>query len=297
MALYSVEALRDEYVDLWGRLEIKPDRAAEATKWAKKVIAKKDVYQRIEKRTGIPWFVIGCMHYRESSCDFRTYLGNGDSLSRPTVNVPRGRGPFKSFEDGAYDALVTVENLDDIKDWGPEHVAYGFEKFNGWGYRRPGRNIPSPYLWGGTNVQKRGKFVRDGVYDSSVMDTQLGGMAVLKAVMGLDDDAQFRTSKPQKRVDPEPPADAPPPISPRADDTEGEVHSRPDKKTLWGTVSAFFIGPTGVLTIAGEKLHDPWVLCGLLGVVAIGGVAAVLILRGSTDLKATIRHLSEDDRS
>ena len=32
------------------------------------------------------------------------------------------------------------------------------ETFNGFGYRAPTRNIPSPYLVGGTSVQKRGKF-------------------------------------------------------------------------------------------------------------------------------------------
>ena len=76
--------------------------------------------------------------------------------------VPKGRGPFSTWEEAAIDALK-------IKRYPPEwdiaHIAYAFEKFNGFGYRSKG--IPSPYLWGGSNIQRPGKYVRDGVYDAS----------------------------------------------------------------------------------------------------------------------------------
>src|SRR5262245_57602353 len=162
---YALERLRPEYLSLWQRMEILPARLSVASHAADRIIAGKARYQAVEAATGVPWFVIGCLHHRESNCNFNTYLGNGQPLNRVTTIVPRGRGPWPSVEEGAFDALVTVENLNDIKDWGPEHIAYAAEKFNGFGYRHPSRNIPSPYLWGGTSVQKRGKFVRDGEYN------------------------------------------------------------------------------------------------------------------------------------
>jgi hypothetical protein len=78
-----------------------------------------------------------------------------------TVNVPKGRGPFGSWEDGAYDALVTVENLDDIPMDRPRMLRLRLrENQRLWlSQSRPQRIFRSPYLWGGTNLQKPGKFV------------------------------------------------------------------------------------------------------------------------------------------
>jgi lysozyme family protein len=69
-------------------------------------------------------------------------------------------------------------------------VAWLLEKFNGFGYREY-HHIPSPYLWGGTVVQKPGKYVRDKHYDPTVMDEQIGGMALLAALMQLDPSVKF----------------------------------------------------------------------------------------------------------
>jgi hypothetical protein len=84
------------------------------------------------------------------------------SAARPST-FPRAAGRSRTWETGAYDALVTVENLDDITYDGPECCAYATEKTNGFGYRNPGRSGRSPYLWGGTNLQKPGKFVSDQI--------------------------------------------------------------------------------------------------------------------------------------
>ena len=45
------------------------------------------------------------MPLRDSTFDFDTYLGTGEPLNRVTRLEPKGRGPFKSFEDGAVDAF------------------------------------------------------------------------------------------------------------------------------------------------------------------------------------------------
>jgi lysozyme family protein len=121
VAQYSFAKLRAEYQRLWSEMTVLKEAAAE--KQARKVIANKARYKQVEQETTVPWFVVGCLHMRESNGDFDTYLGNGQPLDMVTTIVPKGRGPFDSFLDGAIDA-ITLEGLDKITDWGAEHVAY-----------------------------------------------------------------------------------------------------------------------------------------------------------------------------
>ena len=151
-------------------------------------------FDEVERRTGVPWFVTGIVLTREAGSppNFHAWLHNGDPmrdhLGRPrqTVNVPRGRPPNPdcSWEDGAVDAYE-IEQLVHKKDWSPAFVGWLLEHFNGWGYRIY-HNTASPYLWGSTIIQKPGKYTRDRVWDPTVMDTQVGGMALLAALMRID---------------------------------------------------------------------------------------------------------------
>lgn len=177
-----------EYAAQWDRMKIKPDREAEFMRYAQKLLAHKARYQAIEKRTGVAWPLIAVLHMRESDADFDTYLGNGDPLNRPTRHVPRGRGPFATFEDGAVDALK-LDGLTSVKDWRLEKMLYYAEIYNGTGYNN--RGLPSPYIWGGTNVQKRGKYVADGRFNSQAWDTQPGVAPILAKMAELDPSIQF----------------------------------------------------------------------------------------------------------
>lgn len=300
MAQYSFEALKDEYLDLWDRMKVL--KVNEANSQARRIItpAAKSIYKAVEVTTGVPWFVIGCLHMRESNGRFDTWLHNGDPMRRNgvpvrTVNVPAHRPPDPnvSWETGAYDALVVCEHLDLIKDWGPEHVAYAAEKFNGFGYRHPSRNIPSPYLWGGTSVQKRGKFVRDGFYDPNVMDSQLGAMAVLKQIMELDPDARFEVTRPRPRIVKPEPKEAPPPLSPRADDGQSQV--QPSKKSFWGAIMSWLGGNGGILAAVFDKLDNPYTLAALVIVVLATSIGLYLVLSGRLDTTKIMKHLSRDD--
>lgn len=146
--------------------------------WAvKKILANKDKYLSVEKATGVPWKFIACMHYRESTLDFTKYLGNGQPLNRVTTWVPRGRGPFKSWEAGAIDAL-RYDKIDkrDLSTYAK--MCQYLEVVNGLGYRNKG--IYSPYVWSGTNWYTRGKYVSDGKYNPFFVDKQLGVAVVLK---------------------------------------------------------------------------------------------------------------------
>lgn len=183
--------LKSGYAALWSTMAIRPEKAASVSAIAQKLIANKSRYQRIEKLTGVPWFVIAALHQRESGADFDTYLGNGEPLNRKTRIVPAGRGPWSSFEDGAVDALK-LDGLDKVREWGPEIAAYSIEKFNGFGYRN--KRIPSPYLWSFSNHYSAGKYVSDGVFDKNAIDKQCGALPVLKKIMELDRTATFKSA-------------------------------------------------------------------------------------------------------
>jgi lysozyme family protein len=169
----------------WANCKVTPSRLVEVTKVAKWIVANRSRYEIVQKNTGVPWWFIGCLHVREAGSTakaFQCYLGNGEPLNRVTRLVPAGRGPFATWEDGACDAL-RIQKFDKIADWSVEHSLYLAEEYNGFGYAAKG--LPSPYVWGATNYQKPGKYIKDGVFDASVTDTQIGVAAMLQIISAL----------------------------------------------------------------------------------------------------------------
>jgi lysozyme family protein len=157
---------------------------------AKSLVAAKTRYQTVEAKTGVPWFVIAVIHERESSQNWFASLAQGDPWSRVSVHVPAGRGPFKSWEDAAIDALADcAPYLARNKDWSIGGTLLRLEEYNGLGYASRGR--PSPYVWAGTDQYSSGKYVSDGIYDASAVDTQPGCAAMLLAIMALDRTVSF----------------------------------------------------------------------------------------------------------
>lgn len=167
---------------------VKASRAAQVNAVAHEILANKERYAAVEAQTGVPWWLIAGLHMRESDLDFSTYLGNGEPLNRKTRLVPRGRGPFPSWEAGAIDALK-YDGLTSIIDWRVEKALFMAEKYNGFGYNK--RGLPSPYLWGGTNIQRAGKFVADGRWSGSTWDQQLGVAPVWQRLAQLDPSLVF----------------------------------------------------------------------------------------------------------
>jgi lysozyme family protein len=172
-----------EYLARWKTMQIEPECASEVQRIARKLIGFIARYHTVEAKTGVPWYVIAVLHERESGCDFDTYLGNGNPLHRKTTDVPRGRGPFSSWEAGAIDALH-YDGLDQVKTWPIERIAYECERYNGFGYRSHG--VPSAYLWSFSNIYQGGKYVADGVWSSSAQDKQCGTMPMLRAMVAID---------------------------------------------------------------------------------------------------------------
>jgi lysozyme family protein len=142
-------------------------------------------YQAVSAKTGVPWAVIAVIHQRECSQDWTGSLAQGDPWNRASVHVPAGRGPFRSWEEAAIDALVNcAPYAARNKDWSIGRTLAKLEQYNGLGYAARGR--PSPYIWSGTDQYRSGKYVRDGVYDPNVVDSQPGCAGLLKAMMTLD---------------------------------------------------------------------------------------------------------------
>lgn len=167
---------------------------------AAKIEASRARYEAVSKLTGVPWDVIGVIHYRESSGDFRGVLHNGQKIigtGKKTTIVPKGRGPFSTWEEAAVDALVNAPpNAAKNKDWSIAGTLDILERYNGLGYRKKG--LPSPYLWAGTDQYVKGKYVADGKYDPNHVDQQLGTAAIL---MKLRETAKVDHAPPNAPID------------------------------------------------------------------------------------------------
>jgi lysozyme family protein len=157
---------------------------------ARRLVAARPRYQLVEARTGVPWFLIAAIHEREASQRWDTQLGQGDPLNRVSVHVPAGRGPFVTWEEGAYDALVNcAPHASRWKDWSAGWALTLLEQYNGIGYAAKGK--PSPYVWSGTDQYVSGKYVRDGICDPSVVDRQPGCAGLILAMTRLDPTITF----------------------------------------------------------------------------------------------------------
>jgi lysozyme family protein len=183
MAAPSYRSRWPIYASQWNQATILSSKASSVAAVAKRLVAAKDRYVAVEKVTGVPWYMIAAIHERESSQNWKASLAQGDPWNRVSTHVPRGRGPFSSWEAAAIDAL-RLDGLSRVKDWRLEKIIYYWELYNGWGYAA--HAIPSPYVWAATSIQKPGKYIADGVWSSTAMDQQLGCVAMLKGMMAID---------------------------------------------------------------------------------------------------------------
>lgn len=184
----SLSTLTAENIERWGRAKL--TRGPEFLPVAKRLVAAKARYQDVEARTGVPWPFIAVTHERESSQNWNTQLGQGDPLNSVSIHVPNGRGPFKTWEDGAYDALVNCGPFAARhKDWSIGSTLTLLTQYNGLGPEN--RGVPSGYVWAGTDIYTKGKYIRDGVWDPDAVDKQLGCAGLLMAMMQFDPSIKF----------------------------------------------------------------------------------------------------------
>jgi len=147
--------------------------------YQKEAFKNRSRYENVGNSLGIPWWFIAALHMRESGMNFAGVLHNGDEIlgtGRLTYRVPKGRGPFDTWEASAIDALK-MKGFHMKKAWSLGDACAYSERFNGLGYRNKGEY--SPYVCAGTSFHdETGKYVSDGRYSRSAVEKQPGVLAL-----------------------------------------------------------------------------------------------------------------------
>ncbi len=142
-------------------------------------------YETVSAATKVPWYVIAVIHEREASQSWLAGLAQGDPWNRVSIHVPRGIGPFPSWEAAAEYALEKASPRAALwTDWSMGGLLTLLEEYNGLGYAAHG--VPSPYVWASTDQYHSGKYIADGHYDPNAIDHQLGCAALLARMAMAD---------------------------------------------------------------------------------------------------------------
>ena len=188
----DVAALKIAETKRWLNVHVNPTLIPTINQVAKRLCDAKSRYQVVETATNVPWPIIAVIHEREASQSWKANLAQGDPWDNVSIHVPRGRGPFKSWEDAAIDALVNCPPFAARwTDWTIGGALVLLEEYNGLGYAN--RGVPSPYLWASTDQYVRGKYIADGHYDPNAVDHQIGCAALLISMMEMDTSIKFTT--------------------------------------------------------------------------------------------------------
>jgi lysozyme family protein len=171
----------------WKAMHVTEALATTITSVASRLVAPaaKARYQAVEGATKVPWYVVAVIHEREASQSWLASLAQGDPWNRVSIHVPRGRGPFSSWEAAAQDALKNCAPFAARwTDWSIGGLLTLLEEYNGLGYAAHG--VPSPYIWASTDQYHSGKYIADGHFDPNAVDHQLGCAALLARMILLD---------------------------------------------------------------------------------------------------------------
>jgi lysozyme family protein len=174
----------------WAVIKVNPNLLKELDLVANRLVAAKTRYLTVSSQTTVPWFVIAVIHEREASQSWAANLAQGDPWDKVSVHVPKGQGPFKSWEDAAVNALShTSPFAAHWGDWSVGGTLTLLEEYNGLGYAM--RGMPSPYVWASTNQYSKGKFIADGHFDPNAIDHQMGCAALISRIKVLDPSITF----------------------------------------------------------------------------------------------------------
>lgn len=176
----------------WDAMHLRAARIHEFDETARRLCAAdaKTRYLAVAARTGVPWFIVAVIHEREAGQSWSANLAQGDPWNKKSRHVPKGRGPFKSWEDAAVDALtVCPPKTAGWTDWTAGGALTILEEYNGLGYAA--RGVPSAYVWSGSDQYTAGKYIADHVYRASAVDVQEGCAPLLSRMMAIDNSIQF----------------------------------------------------------------------------------------------------------
>ncbi len=191
---HPFDSLKAEYAGDLAHMVV--TRALDVDRAAKKILEPQNIARYVAacEGTEVPPAFVGALDLRESNCDPRLGLGQGDPWSRVSTHVPRGFGPFKSWAAAA-GFYIHYDHLDDNSSgWSIEYACWKGEAWNGFGPRVRGR--ATGYLWSGTSIYLGGKFVADGKWDPNVKDAQLGIVPVIQRIGQLRPDLAIGSALP-----------------------------------------------------------------------------------------------------
>jgi lysozyme family protein len=207
MTVPSYAAMQASYARVWATLIPTAAHLPALTTICNRMVLHRDAYAAVSQTVwGKPdyWYIVGLLDEMEGGGGADTFLGNGQSLSRVTTEVPAGEGPFASFHDGAVRALH-IDGLDKVTAWPVTMIAYRFEGYNGWGYLS--KPIVDPYLASWSSLYSKGKWIADHVYDAEAVSQQPGALTILKVLLTIDTTIKLDAEPGQ------PPAKEPAPVT------------------------------------------------------------------------------------
>jgi len=171
---------KEEYDKLWSEMIITKDLSYYLQRIFKNLELYKDASRECESSLHtIPWQVIAVIHLMEAGGNTKRQILNGEYWNRRTIYVPKGHGPWDSFEESCVTAFRLNNKVPPI--WSVANTLYFLESHNGFGYRKY-HKTNSPYLWSFSNHYVKGKYVADGRYDANVISKQPGVAVLLKAL-------------------------------------------------------------------------------------------------------------------
>lgn len=182
---HPFEVLRPEYSQLLSVMTVRPDSKEKIDKAAVKLLGYRTRYEPVTAANGVPVVFIATSFEREASSNFTKNPAQGWPLNSISKIIPRN-GPFRTWFDAAI-AAYHLNGLDKVgaENWTWELFCFYGEMFNGFGYR-DFHSMHTPYLWGGTNIQTRGKYIADGKFDASHMDEQIGIVPVARRMIEIE---------------------------------------------------------------------------------------------------------------
>jgi lysozyme family protein len=173
----------NDYETAFWEATLRPEWANQLDSVLSKIIDARPRLERVAQPAHTPWYIIGVIWSLETGGNFSVHLHNGDPLSHQTVHVPKGRPEnwppppgVDPWEYSAADALG-LYYLDKLEGVPLGEVLRRLERFNGLGYQK--RGLFSPFLWTGTDLYEKGKYV-SGELVADAVSTAPGAAALLR---------------------------------------------------------------------------------------------------------------------
>lgn len=186
---YAYKNASDLRVQRWLKASVKSNYNSQVDKVVRRILLHKYRYKRVQYTTGVPWYVVAGIHNMESGGSFHHHLHEGSPLTGRTRYVPKGRPlwgkpPF-TWETSALDALYYDKMT--TKDWSYLFdTLWAVECYNGTGYWRYHRDVPTPYIYAKTTIERPGKYISDGKWSSTAISKQVGIGAIWKRMIAKD---------------------------------------------------------------------------------------------------------------